>query len=102
MPSCTLPSRLQVAWFAKAFWQLAYDLYAWKLVQEGVLDRLFEQLQRAQIIRIKIEAVPLDSTIVKDRPDGTGALKKAPKLLASHAEYGAPRFIWMPRMLEWL
>ena len=47
----------------------------------GVLDRVFEQLQRQQIIRIKIEAVSLDSTIVKVHPDGTGALKKRP---ASH------------------
>src|SRR5213592_4397740 len=42
----------------------------------GVLDRVFERLQRQQIIRIKIEAVSMDSTIVKVHPDGTGALKK--------------------------
>jgi hypothetical protein len=42
----------------------------------GVLDRLFAELQREQLIRIKIEAVSLDSTIVKVHPDGTGALKK--------------------------
>jgi len=42
----------------------------------GVLDRVFEKLQHAQIVRIKIESVALDSTIVKVHPDGTGALKK--------------------------
>ena len=42
----------------------------------GVLDRVFEELQRHQIVRIKIEAVSLDSTIIKVHPDGTGALKK--------------------------
>ncbi|WP_134984877.1 IS5 family transposase [Xanthomonas axonopodis] len=42
----------------------------------GVLDRMFAQLQKSQIVRIKIEAVPLDSTSVKIHPDGTGALKK--------------------------
>ena len=42
----------------------------------GVLARLFEHLQRRQIVRIKIEAVSLDSTIIKVHPDGTGALKK--------------------------
>src|SRR5579863_3462934 len=42
----------------------------------GVLARLFEHLQREQIIRIKIEAVSLDSTMIKVHPDGTGALKK--------------------------
>ena len=48
---------------AQALWQPAYDLYAYEpLVQEWVLDRLFEQLQRTQIIRVRIEAVSLDST----------------------------------------
>ena len=44
--------------------------------KNGVLERVFEQLQRAQIVRLKLEAVALDSTIVKVHPDGTGALKK--------------------------
>lgn len=44
--------------------------------RNGVLDRVFTELQRAQIIRVRIEAVSLDSTIVKVQPDGTGALKK--------------------------
>ena len=44
--------------------------------KSGVLDRVFEELQQAQVVRIKIEAVSLDSTIVKVHPDGTGALKK--------------------------
>ncbi|HYN80310.1 MAG TPA: IS5 family transposase [Gemmatimonadaceae bacterium] len=44
--------------------------------KSGVLDAVFEQLQQAQIVRIKIEAVALDSTIVKVHPDGTGAPKK--------------------------
>ncbi len=42
----------------------------------GVLDRVFSALQKQQIIQIKIEAMSLDSTIVKVHPDGTGALKK--------------------------
>jgi transposase len=44
--------------------------------KNGVLDRVFEQLQLEQIVRIKIEAFSLDSTSVKVHPDGTGALKK--------------------------
>ena len=67
----------------------------------GVLDRLFAQLQREQLIRIKIEAVSLDSTIIKVHPDGTGALKKTdPKRSASPAAAGAPKFIWLPRVLD--
>ena len=66
----------------------------------GVLDRLFEELQHQQLMRIKIEAVSLDSTIVKVHPDGTGALKKtARKPSADRAEDGPPKFIWLPRML---
>ena len=42
----------------------------------GVLDRVFEKLQVEQIVRIKLEAVSLDSTSIKVHPDGTGALKK--------------------------
>jgi hypothetical protein len=38
-----------------------------------VLDKLFEKMQEEQIVRIEIEAVSLDSTIVKVHPDGTGA-----------------------------
>ena len=69
--------------------------------KSGVLDRVFEQLQRSQLVRIRIEAVSLDSTIVKVHPDGTGALKKTvPKPLASPEADGQPRFIWLPRMLE--
>ena len=69
--------------------------------KNGVLDRVFEQLQREQIVRIRIEAVSLDSTTVKVHPDGTGALKKtAPKPSANRAADGSPRFIWLPQMLE--
>jgi transposase len=67
----------------------------------GVLDRVFEQLQRAQVVRIKIEAVSLDSTSIKVHPDGTGALKKTARKPSANPEaVGTPRFIWLPRMLE--
>jgi transposase len=67
----------------------------------GVLDRVFAKLQEAQIVRIKIEAVALDSTSIKVHPDGTGALKKTDrKPSASREAVGPPRFIWLPRMLE--
>jgi transposase len=66
----------------------------------GVLDRLFEELQHQQLVRIKIEAVSLDSTIVKVHPDGTGALKTTvPNPSANREQDGLPKFIWLPRML---
>ena len=68
----------------------------------GVLDRLFAELQREQLIRIKIEAVNLDSTIISVHPDGTGAPKKktADKPSANPAAAGPPKFIWLPRVLD--
>ena len=69
--------------------------------KSGALDRAFEELQLEQIVRIRLEALSLDSTSVKVHPDGTGALKKTDlKPLASPAADGPPRFIWLPRMLE--
>ena len=49
--------------------------------KNGVLDRVFEQLQLEQIVRIRIEAISLDSTSVKVHPDGTGALEKGPQAI---------------------
>jgi lactam utilization protein B len=68
--------------------------------KSGVMDRVFEELQQSQVVRIRIEAVPLDSTSIKVHPDGTGALKDtARKPSGSLAAGGTPRFIWLPRML---
>ena len=67
----------QMARLAQSLRQLAHHLHAHEpLVEERRPDRVFEQLQREQIVRIKLEALSLDSTIVKVHPDGTGALKK--------------------------
>ena len=67
--------------------------------KNGVLDRVFAHLQREQLLRIRLEAVSLASTIVKVHPDGTGALKKpVPKPSASLAAAGPPNCIWLPRM----
>ena len=67
--------------------------------KSGVLDRVFEQLQRAGIIKVKLQVVSMDSTIVKVHPDGAGALKKlAPGPSASPGAAGPPSFIWLPRM----
>ena len=69
--------------------------------KKGVLDRVFEHLQREQIVRIKLEAVSLDSTIVKVHPDGTGALKKnGPQSIGKSRGGWTTKFIWLPRMLE--
>ena len=69
--------------------------------KSGVLDRVFEQLQRERIVRVQLEVVSKDSTTVKVHPGGTGALKETVlSPLADPEEDGPPRFIWLPRMLE--
>jgi len=64
--------------------------------KSGVLDRMFEELQKAQVVRIKIEAVSLDSTSIKVHPDGTGALKKgsSPICVRQRVSARAPLLPW--------
>jgi transposase len=69
--------------------------------KSGVLDRVFSELQRQQVIRVRVEAVSLDTTAVKVHPDGTGALKKTVHKLSVNPEPDGPqRFIWLPQMLK--
>jgi len=69
--------------------------------KNGTLNRIFEHLQREQLISVKIEAVSLDSTSVKVHPDGTGALKKAGRSPSVNPEEdGTPKFIWLPQVLS--
>lgn len=68
--------------------------------KNGVLDSIFEALQRENIIQVRVEAVSLDSTLVKVHPDGTGALKKTDHKPSANPEVGGPqKFIWLPRVL---
>ena len=80
-------------------WHTVYTrMMRW--AKSGVLDQVFEAMQARQIIQIKIEAVSLDSTIIKVHPDGTGALKKTvPKPSANPVVAGPPKFIWLPRVI---
>ena len=68
--------------------------------KSGVLDRVFEQLQRKGIVKVTIEVASLDSTSVKVHPDGTGAAKKTDHSPSASPEAdGRPSFIWLPRMI---
>ena len=80
-------------------WHTIYTRMS-RWAKSGVLDRIFEALQRENVIQVRVEAVSLDSTIVKVHPDGTGALKKTdPRQSGSLGEDGPPKFIWLPRVL---
>ena len=80
-------------------WNTVYTrMMRWS--RAGVLDRVFEQLQRRRLMRVRIEAISLDSSIIKVHPDGTGARKKTGhKASADRGEVGAPNCIWLPRMI---
>lgn len=79
-------------------WHTVYTrMRGW--AKAGVLARVFEALQKEQIIALRVEAGSLDSTSVKVHPDGTGALKKTDRRpLGAPAEDLQPRFIWLPVM----
>ena len=79
-------------------WQTVYvRMNRWS--KNGVIKRLFEALQTEGIIRIKMEAVYLDSTSIKVRPNGTGALRKPEnKRSADRAEDSQPKLIWSPHL----
>ena len=79
-------------------WHTIYTRMS-RWAKAGVLDRVFEQLQRRRLMQVRIQAVSLDSTIVKVHPDGTGALKKAvPRPSGAAEAAGVPSFIWLPRV----
>jgi transposase len=68
--------------------------------KNGVLSRVFERLQRENMLHVRLDAMALDSTRVRVHPDGTGALKKtARNPSAVPAGDAQPRFIWFPRLL---
>ena len=55
-------------------WQTVYRrVRRWS--RKGVLDEILQALHDAGVIRVSMEVVSLDSTMVKVHPDGTGALK---------------------------
>ena len=58
----------------------------------GVLDRVFEQLQRQRPMRVRIEAISLDSTTIKAHPDAAGAQKNGPQT------FGRSRGGWSTRL----
>ena len=92
MDVATTRTRLQMAGLPKRFgsWH-TMDVRMKGWAKNGVLDRVFEQLQAEQLARIRVEAFSLDSTSVKVHPDGTGALKKTDhKASANRVPDGTP------------
>lgn len=79
-------------------WHTIYTRMS-RWAKAGVLDAVFERLQKQRLMHVRIEAVSLDSTIVKVHPDGTGSPKKTVlRPSARAAAAGAPNFIWLLRV----
>ena len=49
--------------------------------QAGVLDRVFEQLQRQRLMRVRIESVCLNSTIMRAHPGQAGDAPEGRRLI---------------------
>ncbi len=78
---------------AEAVRPLAIDPHAHAPLSNGrSLHRLFVALQREQLIRVKIEAVSPDSTLVEVHPDDTGAQTKKLKPSSGSAASEALKF----------
>ena len=69
--------------------------------EAGVLTKIFEQLQKEQMVGVEIKVVSLDSSTIKVHPDGCGARKKmAGKLSVNPEVDGQPRFTWLLQATE--
>lgn len=71
--------------------------------KNGTLTAVFIALQKAEIIKIRIERISLDSSSIKVHPDAHGAAKKTENRQSERVEEGGiPNFMWVPLMTECL
>lgn len=80
-------------------WHTIYTRMS-RWAKSGVLNRVFTRLQQEHLIRVRIEAVSLDSSYIKVHPDACGALKKTALSASAGPEEDEPvKFIWLPQVL---
>jgi transposase len=81
-------------------WNSIYQR-ARRWANSGTLEKVFLELQKQQIIRIKLEHVSLDSTSIKVHPDAHGALKNMENNASENrAVDGTQNFMWSPQMTK--
>jgi transposase len=81
-------------------WNTVYRRVS-RWAKAGVIQNLFETMQRERILAIGVDFIALDSTSTKVHPNGTGAEKKmANNPSVNRAVDGRPRFICLPLMIE--
>ena len=67
--------------------------------KNGTIDRIFEELQKQNIIEIRTQIVCIDSTSIKVHPDAAGARKSNGEQSIGRSKGGSQqRFIWLPRL----
>jgi transposase len=57
------------------YWHAIYMRFS-RWVKNGVIEKMFKELHVQNILRIKSDALMMDSTTIKVHPDACGALKK--------------------------
>ena len=71
--------------------------------KNGMLALVFTELQKQEIIKIRIERISLDSTSIKVHPDAHGAEKKTENNQSEKVSGdGIPNFMWVPLMTDFL
>ncbi len=68
--------------------------------KNGVLDRVFEQLQLEQVVRIRSEAFSRLHFGEGSSRRNRRFKKNGPQSIGKSRAAGTQRFIWLPRMLE--
>lgn len=80
-------------------WHTIYTRIS-RWAKTGVLDMVFEKLQKEQLIRIRIEASGLSAGIVRLDALATAATQITQRTaLENSLEDGPPKLIWLPRVL---
>ena len=81
-------------------WHTIYTRMS-RWAKSATLNKVFTRLQQQQLIRIRVEAVSLDSSYIKVHPDACGALKKMDRNASADQEADGPvNFIWLPQILN--
>ncbi len=64
----------------------------------GILDRIFEQMQRLQLLRIRLEVGVPEAAASADSLTTRGPAMKGQRLVSADLTSELPKFAWVPRI----